>query len=114
MGSLFTTMVSTAGAMRALQRSLSVVENNIVNASTAGYAPGPFMAAYYASKAYVVSLSEALANELEGAGVTVTALCPGPTRSEFHTRAGIGQTTLGSGYRAARAIKRLAKKAIKT
>ncbi|HZC76160.1 MAG TPA: SDR family oxidoreductase, partial [Ktedonobacterales bacterium] len=56
-------------------------------ASTAAFQPGPLMAAYYASKAYVLSLSEALANELRGTGVTVTALCPGPTRSGFQSRA---------------------------
>ncbi len=58
-------------------------------ASVAAFQPGPLMAVYYATKAYVLSLSEALAEELSGSGVTVTALCPGPTRSEFHERAGI-------------------------
>ncbi len=53
-------------------------------ASTAAFQPGPGMAAYYASKAYLLSLSEALREELKGTGVRVTALCPGPTRSEFH------------------------------
>lgn len=52
-------------------------------ASTAAFQPGPRMAVYYATKAYVLSLSEALAYELSGTGVTVTALCPGPTRTEF-------------------------------
>jgi hypothetical protein len=55
--------------------------------STAAFQPGPLMAVYYATKAYVLSLSEALAEELAPAGVTVTALCPGPTRSGFQTRA---------------------------
>jgi hypothetical protein len=58
-------------------------------ASVASFQPGPLMAVYYATKAYVLSLSEALSEELSGSGVTVTALCPGPTRSEFHDRAGI-------------------------
>ena len=55
-------------------------------ASTAAFLPGPLMAAYYASKAYVLSFSEALANELRGTGVTVTALSPGPTRTGFQKR----------------------------
>jgi len=66
-------------------------------ASTAAFQPGPLMAVYYASKAYVLSFSEALANELEGAGVTVTALCPGPTRTFFQERAGVGDTPLMRG-----------------
>lgn len=56
-------------------------------ASTAGLQPGPLMAVYYASKAYVLSFSEALTEELRGTGVTVTALLPGPTRTEFQVRA---------------------------
>ena len=63
-------------------------------ASTAGFQPGPLMAVYYATKAYVISFSEALANELQGTGVTVTCLCPGATDTEFQTRAGTEQTTL--------------------
>src|SRR6266446_4405314 len=57
-------------------------------ASVAGFLPGPGMAVYYASKAYVVSFTEALARELEPKGVRVTALCPGPVPSEFQARAG--------------------------
>ena len=57
--------------------------------SVAAFQPGPIMAVYYASKAYVQSFSEALAEEAAGTGVTVTALCPGPTVTEFHGRAGI-------------------------
>jgi short-subunit dehydrogenase len=56
-------------------------------ASTAAFQPGPLMAVYYATKAYVLSFSGAIANELKGTGVTVTCLCPGPTTSEFHKRA---------------------------
>jgi hypothetical protein len=55
--------------------------------SAAAFQPGPYMAAYYASKAFVQSLSEALSEELADRGVTVTALCPGPTRSEFQESA---------------------------
>jgi short-subunit dehydrogenase len=57
--------------------------------SVAGFQPGPLMAVYYATKAYVNSLSEALSNELAGTGVTVTCLAPGPTASEFRAVAGI-------------------------
>lgn len=56
-------------------------------ASTAAFQPGPMMAVYYASKAYVLSFSEALANELNGTGVSVSVLCPGPTESGFKSRA---------------------------
>ncbi|MFN7991036.1 MAG: SDR family oxidoreductase [Candidatus Micrarchaeia archaeon] len=56
-------------------------------ASTAAFQPGPLMAVYYATKAYVLSFSEALSVELEGTGVSVTALCPGPTDSGFQKRA---------------------------
>ncbi|MCL5281134.1 MAG: SDR family oxidoreductase [Planctomycetes bacterium] len=51
--------------------------------SMAGFMPGPLHAVYYASKAFVISFSEAIANELRHTGVTVTVLCPGPTQSEF-------------------------------
>jgi short-subunit dehydrogenase len=62
----------------------------IVNVSSvAAFQPGPLMAVYYASKAYVQSFSEALSEEVSGTGVTVTALCPGPTVTEFQAQAGI-------------------------
>ena len=57
-------------------------------ASVAGFLPGPGMAVYYASKAYVLSFSEALRQELAAQGVHVTALCPGPVSTEFQARAG--------------------------
>jgi short-subunit dehydrogenase len=66
-------------------------------ASTAGFQPGPLMAVYYATKAYVLSFSEALANELAGTGVTVTALAPGPTETGFSSRAGSEQSRLFQG-----------------
>jgi uncharacterized protein len=58
-------------------------------ASTAAFQPGPYMAVYYASKAYVLSFSQAIAEEVVGTGVTVTALCPGPTHTGFAERAGL-------------------------
>jgi short-subunit dehydrogenase len=63
-------------------------------ASTAGFQPGPLMAVYYASKAYVISFSEAIANELKHTGVTVTCLCPGPTDTGFQGRAGVEESRL--------------------
>jgi short-subunit dehydrogenase len=63
-------------------------------ASTAGFQPGPLMAVYYATKAYVISFSEALANELKNSGVTVTCLCPGVTDTGFQGRAGTEKTLL--------------------
>jgi short-subunit dehydrogenase len=66
-------------------------------ASTAAFQPGPLMAVYYATKAYVLSFSEAIANELAGSEVRVTALCPGPTITEFQDRAGVGETRLFRG-----------------
>ena len=63
-------------------------EGKILNvASTAAFQPGPFMSVYYASKAYLLSFSEALAEELDGTGVTVTCLCPGPVKTNFQKRA---------------------------
>src|SRR5271155_3581893 len=63
-------------------------------ASTAGFQPGPLMAVYYATKAYVISFSEALANELKDSGVTVTCLCPGATATSLQERAGMENTRL--------------------
>jgi hypothetical protein len=70
-------------------------QGKILNvASTAAFFPGPLMANYYASKAYVLSFSEALSNELRHKGVTVTALCPGPTATNFQQRARMEQSKL--------------------
>lgn len=63
-------------------------------ASTAGFQPGPMMAVYYATKAYVISFSEAIANELTGSGITVTCLCPGATDTGFQGRAGTANSIL--------------------
>lgn len=66
-------------------------------ASTAAFQPGPFMSVYYASKAYVLSFSQAIASELAGTGVTVTALCPGVTITEFQHVAGVEHVPLTKG-----------------
>jgi short-subunit dehydrogenase len=63
-------------------------------ASTAAFQPGPLMAVYYASKAFVLSFSEALWKEADKTGVHVSCLCPGPTTSNFRARAGTGKTRL--------------------
>lgn len=63
-------------------------------ASTAAFQPGPLMAAYYATKAYVLNLSLALSNETNGTGVTVTCLCPGPTKTGFASHAGMQKSRL--------------------
>jgi short-subunit dehydrogenase len=61
--------------------------------SVAGFLPGPGMAVYYATKAYVLSFSQALHQELKASGVRVTVLCPGPVPTEFQARAGVSSTT---------------------
>jgi len=63
-------------------------------ASVAGFIPGPNMAVYHATKAYFLHLSEAVAEELRGSGVTVTALCPGATQTAFFTADDAEQSTL--------------------
>ncbi|OHR73283.1 short-chain dehydrogenase [Bacillus sp. HMSC76G11] len=63
-------------------------------ASSAAFQPGPLMAVYYATKAYVLSFSEAIENELKGTGVSVSVLCPGPTKTSFSERANLGQSKL--------------------
>ena len=63
-------------------------------ASTAAFQAGPLMSVYYATKAYVLHFSEGIANELQGTGVTVTCLCPGPTITEFHKRANMLSTRM--------------------
>jgi short-subunit dehydrogenase len=76
-------------------RILANKRGGVLNvASTAAFQPGPLMAVYYASKAFVLSFSEALWKEAEGTGVKVSCLCPGPTASHFRARAGTGRTRL--------------------
>jgi short-subunit dehydrogenase len=66
-------------------------------ASTASFQPGPTMSVYFATKAFVLHFSEAIGNELEGTGVTVTALCPGATESGFQAVAGLEESKLVKG-----------------
>lgn len=76
-----------------VQSMVSRGKGRIMNvASTAGFQPGPLMAVYYATKGYVISFSEAIANELSGSGVTVTCFCPGATATGFAARAGNDET----------------------
>jgi short-subunit dehydrogenase len=77
---------------------LLATRGKILNtASTAAFQPGPYMAVYYATKSFVLSFSEAMASELEDTGVTVTALCPGPTASGFQDKADLGNSALIKG-----------------
>jgi hypothetical protein len=78
-----------------LKDMLNKGRGKILNvASTAAFQPGPLMAVYYATKAYVLLFSEAIANEVSGSGVSVTALCPGPTITAFQVKTGTDQTRL--------------------
>jgi short-subunit dehydrogenase len=100
---------------------LLATQGKLLNvASTAAFQPGPFMAVYYATKSFVLYFSEGLACELEGTGVTVTALCPGPTASGFQDKAVMHASALvknkklpssesvaASGYRAMKRGKRV-------
>lgn len=90
-------MALTLLAKAALPAMLARGSGRILNvASTAAFAPGAFAAVYSATKAYVLSFSEAVAEETRNSGVTITTLCPGPTATRFAGRAGIG------GYRVRR------------
>jgi short-subunit dehydrogenase len=84
-------------AKRAVQTMLATGEGRILfTSSIAATQPGPFEAVYAASKAFLLSLSEALRNELKDTGVTVTALMPGPTDTDFFDRADMTDTRLGA------------------
>jgi len=75
-------------------------QGRILNvASTAAFLPGPYMAVYYATKAYVLSFTSAIAGEIEDTGVTATTLCPGPTESEFQERADMGEAKMVKGQK---------------
>lgn len=80
-------------------------------ASTAGFQPGPRMSVYYATKAYVISLSVALAYELKPHGVTVSILCPGPTETDFMERAHMKGSWLARGIIGLMSAEKVARKA---
>lgn len=63
-------------------------------ASTAGFLPGPLQATYFATKAFVVSFSKGISHELKPYGISVTALCPGPVKTEFEYVAGMGESNM--------------------
>jgi uncharacterized protein len=78
-----------------LPEMLKKRSGNILNmSSAAAFEPGPLMAIYFATKAYVLSFSEALSNELTGTGISVTVLCPGFTTTGFHRRAGADKSKM--------------------
>ena len=78
-----------------LPKMLANKQGKILNvASIAAFMPGPLMAVYYASKAYVLSFGEALDEELKGTGVSVTTLCPGPVKTGFQDRAAMNDSKL--------------------
>ena len=78
-----------------LPAMIAARRGSILNvASTAAFQPGPWMAVYYATKAFVLSFTEALHEEVKAKGVHVAALCPGPTRTEFADVAGMGDSEL--------------------
>jgi uncharacterized protein len=78
-----------------LPKMVAAKRGKVLNvASTAAFMPGPLMAVYYASKAYVLSFGEALDEELKGSGVSVTTLCPGPVKTGFQDRAAMNDSKL--------------------
>jgi short-subunit dehydrogenase len=81
--------------LRLLPGMIARRRGGVINiGSTAGYAPGPGMAIYYASKAYLRSFTDALHHETRGTGVTMTSISPGPVETGFARRAGAGATLL--------------------
>ena len=92
------TVTLTGLTERFVSKMLEQGRGRILNvASTAAFQPIPNMAAYAASKAYVLHYSEALAEELRGTGVSVSVLCPGPTATDFGKRAGVEMLLLFEG-----------------
>jgi uncharacterized protein len=93
-------MVSLVTLSKLFMPDLLTTRGKLMNvASTAAFQPGPYMAVYYATKAFVLSFSEAIAAELADTGVTVTAFCPGPTASGFQDKAAMHESALVKGKR---------------
>ncbi len=91
-------MVSLVALTKLFLPDLLARRGRILNvASTASFQPGPYMAVYYATKAFVLSFTEAIAEELQPHGVMVTALCPGPTASGFQDKAAMHASALVKG-----------------
>ena len=88
-------MISLTVLTRLFLEQIVAARGKIMNVSSmAGFVPGPYMANYFATKAYVLSFSEALAHELKGTGVTVTTLCPGVTQTGFFDQANMHDSGL--------------------
>lgn len=91
-------MTSLVSLTKLFMPDLIETDGKLLNvASTAAFQPGPYMAVYFASKAFVLSFTEALAAELAETAVTVTALCPGPTATNFQDRAAMNESGLVKG-----------------
>ncbi len=91
-------MTSLVVLTKLFMPDLLATKGKVLNvASIAAFQPGPYMAVYYATKAFVLSFSEAIAEELDGTGVTVTALCPGLTASGFQDKADMNKSALVKG-----------------
>lgn len=98
LGMMQLNMTSVVTLTKLFLPDLLATKGKVLNlASTAAFQPGPYMAIYYATKAFVLYFSEALAAELAGAGVTVTAFCPGPTTSGFQDKADMRHSGLVKG-----------------
>jgi short-subunit dehydrogenase len=98
LGMLRLNMTSLVALTRLFLPDLLATKGKILNtASTAAFQPGPYMAVYYATKAFVLSFSEAIGAELAETGVTVTAICPGPTASGFQDKAAMRHSGMVKG-----------------
>ncbi len=98
LGMMQLNMSALVALTRLFLPDLLATRGKVLNvASTAAFQPGPYMAVYYATKAFVLSFSEAIATELEPHGITVLALCPGPTASGFQAKADMQGSALVRG-----------------